>query len=61
MINTHAGHITAAIMAAIFCITNQQAFTIGNDRIQNSDTQVEKPNDPKITNQAPVAPPRIKT
>ena len=41
--NSHTTHFTAAIMAILFCITNQQAFTVGSDQIQNSDTQVEKP------------------
>ena len=54
---THTGHLTAAIMAILFCITNQQAFTVGSDQIQNSDTQVEKPNDQKTTNQISATPP----
>jgi len=55
--NTNPTHLTAAIMVILFCITNQQAFTVGNDQIQNADTQVEKPNDQKTTNQIPVTPP----
>ena len=57
MMKTHTGHLTAAIMAILFCITNQQAFTVGSDQIQNSDTQVEKPNDQKTTNQISATPP----
>ena len=57
MMKTHTGHLTAAIMAILFCITNQQAFTVGSDQIQNSDTQVEKPSDQKTTNQILVTPP----
>lgn len=44
-------------MAIFFCITNQQAFTVGSDQIQNSDTQVEKPNEQKKLNETLVAPP----
>ena len=54
---THTGYLAAVIMAILFCITNKQAFTVGSDQIQNSDTQVEKPNDQKTTNQIPVTPP----
>ncbi|MEI8100759.1 MAG: hypothetical protein WCH09_04260, partial [Bacteroidota bacterium] len=57
MMNTNPTHLTAAIMVILFCITNQQAFTVGNDQIQNADTQVEKPNDQKFPNQSEVAPP----
>ena len=56
MMNSYTTHFTAAIMAILFCITNQQAFTVGSDQIQNSDTQVEKPNDQKTTNQIPATP-----
>ena len=55
--NTRAGYLTTAIMAMLFCITNQEAFTVGSDQIQNSDTKIEKPNDQKTTNQTSVTPP----
>ena len=55
--NSYATYFTAAIMAIFFCITNQQAFTVGSDQIQNSDTQVEKPNEQKKLNETLVAPP----
>lgn len=57
MMNTNPTHLTAAIMVILFGITNQQAFTVGSDQIQNVDTQVEKPNDQKQPNQAAVASP----
>lgn len=57
MMNSYATYFTAAIMAIFFCITNQQAFTVGSDQIQNSDTQVEKPNEQKKLNETLVAPP----
>ena len=57
MMNTRAGYLTTAIMAMLFCITNQEAFTVGSDQIQNSDTKIEKPNDQKTTNQTSVTPP----
>ena len=57
MMNSYATHFTAAIMAIFFCITNQQAFTVGSAQNQNSNTQVEKSNDQKTTNQIPVTPP----
>ena len=57
MMKTHTGYLAAVIMAILFCITNQQAFTVGSDQIQYSDTQVEKPNDQKTTNQIPATPP----
>jgi len=55
--NSHTTHFTAAIMAIFFCITNQQAFTVGSAQIQNVDTQVEKPNEQKKLNETLVAPP----
>ena len=57
MMNSYATHFTAAIMAIFFCITNQQAFTVGSAQNQNSNTQIEKPNDQKTINQIPVTPP----
>ena len=57
MMNTRAGYLTTAIMAMLFCITNQEAFTVGSDQIQNSDTKIEKTNDQKTTNQTSVTPP----
>jgi len=57
MMNSHTTHFTAAIMAIFFCITNQQAFTVGSAQIQNVDTQVEKPNEQKKINETLVAPP----
>ncbi len=57
MMNSYATYFTAAIMAIFFCITNQQAFTVGSDQIQNSDTQVEKPNEQKKLNETLLAPP----
>ena len=49
MMKTHTGYLAAVIMAILFCITNQQAFTVGSAQNQNSNTQIEKPNDQKTT------------